>query len=486
MSNTETINAFQAAPDAKKMLTLIGIYICTAFAVFHSSGVSIVYPMAATEFDLLSGTNEAMSIYSLASSLSGPLSVILMPLWGYIAARSPHLKVPLVAVSVLVGAVAIFVRAIATNIFIVIATGTLYGFVSAGVYVVGFMLIRDMFPMQKVGTYMGLVGTMMAIGSLLSPMLTGFVAGAFGWRMACHMLWPFFVIAALLLLFGVKITKAEGAQIANKSGNIDLAGIICVAIFLAPLVCAISMGTSFLPFGSPISFAFFGVALVALIALILIIRKKGAAAVIPLPALKDRNTIMLSLSNFFMNFANMFVFFFLPTYIMYVMMPTDFGLEPSAWSGLVMACFAVAGLFLGPVFGRAIAKSGNARNVLVLGITARLLFLLCMIFFLSPQMNLWLLMGLALVLGGIYSVMATAYTTGVSVMTPNKLRQQSNAVVQMGQNLGGAPGTAVGGILIATFGVAQGMPVAFIVAAAAVVIMYIPTLLLKKRKESDE
>jgi MFS family permease len=278
----------------------------------------------------------------------------------------------------------------------------------------------------------------------------------------------------------VRITKAEGEELANKSGSIDFTGIIFVAVFLAPLILGISMGNSFIPFGSVPSFVTFAIALVALIALIINIKKKGAAAIIPLPALKDRNTVMLSLSNFFMNFANMFVFFFLPTYVIYVMQPNDLGLGPAAWSGIVMACFAVFGLFLGPIFGRMVAKSGNARAVLLVGTSARLIFLLCMIFLLTPMTNIFLLMALALVLGGVYSVMATVYTTGVSVMAPAKLRQQSNAVVQMGQNLGGAPGTAVGGILIATFGVANGMPIAFIVAAAAVVIMYIPTVLLRK------
>ena len=477
---SEVVNAFQQASSGKKMLTLVGIYVCTVFAVMQSSGLSIVLPMAAGEFDAIAGTDEAMKIYSLASSLSGPVSVILMPLWGYIAARSPHIKVPLLAGSVLVGAIVLFVRAIATNIFVVIATGALYGVVSAGVFVIGFMLIRDMFPGNKVGVYMGLIGTMMAIGSLVSPVLTGFVIGAFGWRAACHMLWPFFLIGALMILFGAKITKEQGEALANKSGSIDIAGIFAVAFFLAPLICGISMGNSFIPFGSVASIVCFAIAIVALIALILIIKKKDAGAVIPLPALKDRNTVMLALSNFFMNFANMFVFFFLPTYVIYVMQPTEFGLEPSAWAGIVMACFAVFGLFLGPIFGRMIAKSGNARNVLLLGVTARLLFLLCMIFFLNPTMNIYFLMALSLVLGGIYSVMATAHTTGVSVMAPAKLRQQSNAVVQMGQNLGGAPGTAIGGILIATFGVAEGMPIAFIVAAAACLIMYLPTALLKK------
>ncbi|MDR1358672.1 MAG: MFS transporter [Coriobacteriales bacterium] len=475
---SETINPFERAPQAKKLLTLVAIYVCTVFAVMQSSGISIVLPMAAMEFD--GGVaGEAMSLYSLTSSIGGPISIVLMPLWGYIAARNPHLKRMLVVSSVLIGGASLLIRGFATNIFIIIFTGALWGFVSPGIYVVGFMLIRDMFPANKVGVYMGLVGTMMALGSLISPVLTGFVA-AISWRAACHMLWPFFIIAALMVLFGVRITKAEGEEIANKSGSIDITGIILTALFLAPLILGISFGNTYIPFGTPVNFITFAIALVALILLILSIRKKGAASVIPLPALKDRNTVMLALSNFFMNFANMFVFFFLPSYLLYVRMPTDFGLEPAAWSGIIMAAFAVFGLFLGPIFGKMVVKAGNARNVLLLGTACRLVFLLIMIVFLNAETSIWLIIAAALVLGGVYSVMASVYTTGVSIMTPPTMRQQSNAVVQMGQNLGGAPGTAVGGILIAAFGVAQGMPIAFIVALVAVVLMFIPTVLLKR------
>jgi len=472
------------------MLTLVGIYVCTVFSIMQSSGVSMVLPMAAAEFDLAAGINiaageigPATSLYSLAASLAGPVGLVLMPIWGYLAARSPHLRIPLLAFSVLMGAVALLTRALATNIFIVIATGALYGFVSAGVFVIGFMLIKDMFPAQKIGIYMGLIGTMMAIGSLASPVITGMVIAFFDWRAACHMLWPFFLVGALLFFFGANIKKEDGKELVFVSGKIDLAGIVAATIFLATLICGISFGSTFIPFGTMQSFACFGVSLVSLVVLIFIVMKKGAGAVIPLPALKNRNTVSFSLANFIMNFANMFVFFFLPAYIMNVMQPTDFGLDPAAWAGLVMACFAVFGLFLGPIFGNMISKSGSARTVLLLGAVARLLFLVCMIFFLTPGFSIFILMGLALVLGGVYSVMTTAFTTGVAIMTPDTIRQQSNAVVQMGQNLGGALGIAVGGIIVASFGFVAGMPIAFVVAAIAVIIMFVPIALLKKRQQ---
>jgi MFS family permease len=481
------MNAFERAPQGKKMLTLVGIYVCIVFAVMQSSGLSIILPMAAGEFDAISGTDEAMKVYSLAASLSGPVSIVLMPLWGYIGARSPHVKTTLMAASVLIGGMAVLVRSFATNIWVVILTGAIYGVVSAGVYVLGFVIVRDLFPGSKAGIYLGLIATMQAFGSLVSPVLTGFVVGTLGWRWGCHIIWPFLIIGAVMVLLGVRITKEEGLELANRSGNIDLAGIICVALFLGPLICGISMGRSVIPFGTPLSYAVFAVSLVALIALIAVVRKKGAAAVIPAPALADRNTVCLALSNFCMNFANMFVFFFLPTYILMVMQPSQFGLAPAAWSGIIIGSLAVFGLFLGPVFGKMIAKSGNARTVSLFGIISRSIVLIFLLVFLSPGMNIFLLVAVFLVFGGIYSVSGTtAYTTGVNIMVPAKMRQQSNAVVQVGQNFGATPATAIGGILIATYGVAGGMPIAFTIALIACIACIIPTMLLKKSaSESD-
>jgi MFS family permease len=477
---SEEQNAFLKAPQSKKMLTLVGIYIATIIAMIQSNGASLVFPAAGAEFD-------AMAIYSLASSLGGPVSVVLMPLWGYIGARNPHLKSRLLVISVFIGAASVLVRAFATNYLIVIITGITYCFTTAGIFVCGFSLIRDIFPGKQAGVYLGLVGTMIGLGSIVGPTLTGAILGALGWRWACHIIWPFLVIGALMCLFGVNITKAEGKELSNSSGSLDFVGIICVVFFLGPLILAIALGSGMIPFGSPVSTALFAVAVVALIALIVIIRKKGDSAVVPVSAFTDRNTVCIFLSYFFTSFANMFVFFFLPAYIMYVLQPSDLGLTPALWSGIAMACFAVFSLFLSPVFGRMIAKARNARTVLIFNVASRIILLGCFILFLNPETSIWVLLIICFIPGGIYTTaQSVAYTTGINIMAPAKLRTQSNALVQMGQTLGSSPGVAVGGVLIALFGVAEGMPIAFMVAAGICVVALIPSLLLRTPKEEQQ
>ena len=481
---SDTTGAFAQAPNGKKMLTLVAVYICVIAAIMQSTGLSIVLPIAAAEFDALAGitdgSGEAMQLYSLASSLGGPLSLIIMPLWGYIAARSPHIKSKLAGASVIVGGLAVLLRALATNIWIVIASGILWGVVSAGVYVLGYVLIRDMFPGPKAGVYLGIAGTMLSFAAMISPVVTGFLA-AISWRAVCHVIWPLLVLGGVLMLFGVNITKQQGKELASTSGNVDFLGIIATALFLLPLILGISMGRSYIPFGSPLSFAAFAVALVALIVLIFVIRKKGPAAVIPSTALKNRNTLCLAIPNFLLNFANMFTFFFLPAYIMYVMGPTELGLDAAGWSGIIMGSFALLGIFLGPIFGRMIGKSGSARLVVMIGIVARLVMLLFCIFFLNAETNIFVLIAFSMVFGGVYSViMGVGFAAGANIMVPDKLRQQSTAVVTMGQNLGSTPATAIGGILIAIFGVAQGMPIGFMIAAIATAAAIIPALMLKK------
>lgn len=87
-SKSTLTNPFAEAPDGKKRLILFAIFVVILGSMMQSSTLSTMLPMAAGEIG-------GKDYYSLASTIGAPLSIAAMPLWGYIAARSPHLKVPL-------------------------------------------------------------------------------------------------------------------------------------------------------------------------------------------------------------------------------------------------------------------------------------------------------------------------------------------------------------------------------------------------------
>lgn len=463
-------NPFAAASPTRKRITLIGIYVCVVGAIIQSSTLSTLLPVAAGEIG-------GMDYYSLGNTLSGIVSVAIMPLWGYLGAKNPALKRPLFAVSLFVGSVVLFARALAPDMMTLVVPSALYGFVSAGVYVLGYSMIRDMYEGAKAGTYLGVCGTMMSVGMLAGPVLGGFLMDIASWRWVCHLIWPILLVGGLLVLFGVRASKQEAAAMASVSGAFDFSGAIAVVVFLTALITGLSLGTTFLPFGTPGSTALFAIAVVALVALVIIVRKKQGDAIIPAPALKDRNTLSFAVANFFCMFSNMAVFFFLPMYIIAVM-----GCSAGA-AGLATSLYSVAGLFLSPIFGRMIGRAGNARGVLSFGCIMRIVVACALLLVVAPDANVFIIYVIMLVAGCYNSVQSSVFSAGPQIQLPAEIRVQGNSIIQVGQNLGGSIGTAVYTVILGTMGVVEGMPVALGVSIVTAVCALLLALRLRKLEE---
>ena len=425
----ESANPFFTAPSNKKRITLVGLYVAVIGSIMQSSTLSIMLPVAAQEIG-------GIEYYSLANTVTGVVSIAAMPLWGYIGTRSPAAKVPLFAASLAAGVVCLIGRAFAPSMAAIIVASIPYGLLSAGIFVLGYSIIRDMFEPKMVGTYLGLCGTMMSAGMLVGPVLGGFIMDTLGWRWVCHLIWVVLVVAMVLVLSGVHISKEDAAAIARTGGAFDVAGTVSLMVLLSAVILALSLGTSYLPFGGLPSNVVFAVALVALVALAAIVRRKRERAVIPSTALKNRNVVCLALANFCSMFSNMAVFFFLPLY-----MVTGMGLSATE-SGIATTLYSVLGLVMGPIFGRAIGKSGTARGVLSFGITMRIVVAAAFLLYLSPNAPVFGIYVIMFFAGFYSSAHSTSFSAGPQIQIPASVRVQGNSVVQMGQNLGGAVGTA--------------------------------------------
>lgn len=467
------LNVFQSAPNAKKTITLIGIYIAILGSLIQSNTQSTLLPLAAAE---LGGTD----YYSLASNIVGVVGIILMPLWGYFCAKAPWIKRPLFVVSMLIGALTIFLRAIAPSMMFLIVTGSLYGLVSCAIYVVGYSMIRDMYPAAKAGTLLGICGTIMMVGALVGPVIGGAIMTAFGWRVLCWVIWPIMAVGAIIVWFGVKATKAEAEDLAETKASFDAPGAIFMALFVGALVLGLSLGTSFLPFGSVPSTITFVVSFVSLIIFIIVVKKKGNAAIVPLAAFKDRNTVSFVLANFFSSVSNMAIFFFLPLYVLNVMQltPTE--------SGIIMACYSIVGLFLSPVFGKVIGKSGSAKSSIVLVSIVRIVVGVGFILVLGPDTSI-IAICVLMIIGGIYNCAGgSIFSAGPQVQLKPEVRAQGNAVIQQMQTLGSSIGIAVYTVCIGIAGIQGGFTMAVIISIVCAAIALVVALGLKKLPAADE
>lgn len=452
-------NPFQMAPNSKKIMTLAGIYIALLGSIFVSAGLSVILPAAAKDIG-------GETLYPLASTISGLISIAAMPIFGYYGAKNPAIKRVLIALSVFTGALVSFGRAIAPSMEFIVFVSIFWGLVSAGIFVLGFSLIRDMYETEKAGFYLGLTGTMMSVAMLIGPTLTGILIQTSSWRAACHVVWPILTLAAILIYFGVNVSKEDAAPLAVPSmKRVDLVGALGFVLFLGGIILSLSLGPKssrpsaiVMPFGSLGNNLMIVVAIFGLVILVAMVKKKGNDAILPARVLKDRNTLCLTLINLFTNFSNMAVFFFIPTYVIYVMQ------KEAIWGGMATSVYSVLGLFLAPVFGRMIAKARNARMVLTIGLSVRIVITLVLIFVLTPTTSLVTLY-IIMLITGFYGAQNSAFvSTAPQVQLAPQIRVQGNAVFQLAQNLGGGVGMAVYTMIIGMKGPANGLPLAFMIA----------------------
>ena len=464
-------NPFLEAPKSKKMITLIGLYVGIVASLLQSSSTSVILPIAAQEIG-------GQDIYPLCNVV-GNLLICAMPVYGFLCAKNPGIKRPLICFSFLVGAIVLFTRAIATSMVFIVAMTFFYGLFSAGIYVVGFSMIRDMYEGKQAGFFLGLVGTFMSVGMLLGPVLNGVLIDLVGWRVVCHIIWILMLIAGVIIFFGVNVKPSEAKHLGNADMKFDVFGAVFLVLFLIGLLLPLSFGNSYIPYGTPLNTALFVLAVVSLIVLIVDLTKKKGDAIVPTTVLKDRNTLILTCSSFFLTFSSMAIFFFMSSYIIYVMGGS------ALQASLASAAMAVLGVFIGPMFGRAIGKAGSARNVLTIGTIVRIVVTLLFILLLKPTTSLWVIYILMLAAGFYNSQQSVTFSTAPQIQIPAELRAQGNSIIQLAQNLGSTAGMLVYTIIIG-MGLEQGFPIALIVAIAAAVIVLIAGLFLKPLPKGAE
>jgi MFS family permease len=457
----ESVNPFQAAPNSKKMLTLVGLYLGLVSQLIASTTFSGILRVAQNDFT-------DGSLWILAASIGGILGLMAMPLYGYFGARNPAMKRTLVCVSLLIGFIVLLARALAPNMMVIVVASTFWGFVSAGIFVLGFTMIREMFAQDKVGLYLGLIGTMISIGMLAGPVVGGIIMQSpLGWRGLNVILSVMMACAMLLLFFGVKAKKEDVTGMAMTSGNFDTVGTIGLMMFLGGLILVLSM-TTFFPFGSMISNILIVVAVVGLVVLIADIIKKGDTAIIPKKIFGDMTSVILALVMLIANFSSLGLMYFLPQFIP-TLAATDslVDLFDPSRTGLALllpqACMAVAGLFLGPIFGRAIAKSGNAKGVIIIGTVFQMIviggFFLMFIGILGkdasgiPFVPYWIILVLMLLAGVFSSRTSIVGSTAPQIQVKPEIRVQANSIVQVGQNLGAGVAIPIFGAIQAAFAI---------------------------------
>ncbi|WP_349671223.1 MFS transporter [Lacrimispora sp.] len=206
-------------------------------------------------------------------------------------------------------------------------------------------IVTEVFPVQERGKALGLLGTAVALGSLVGPGLGGMIVGVLSWEYIFTINVPIGILAVVGAFCLLPKTKTKA------NGKMDLYGALLFIVTIVSLFGALSEGLN-LGFGHPLILTGFFLAAVCF-AVFLAVEKKRKDPMIQLDIFKNG---LFSLSIFcgFISFVAMFCNnIILPFYLQDVM---EFSPQKA---GIIMMAYPLILMVVAPVSGHLSDKIGS-------------------------------------------------------------------------------------------------------------------------------
>lgn len=338
------------------------------------------------------------------------------------------------------------------------------GFGASGIFPVASALVGDLFPVEKRGRILGLIGAVFGLAFLLGPFIAGFLLSYFSWNFLFIINLP---IAAVLIFYSFKILPSQ--SVVNNI-KIDWKGIIALGIALAAFTYGMNriQGYNVQAFLQIFVIIPFIIAALAFLFL-LFTEKNNPYPIIKLEFFKNSQIVLAGILAVVTGLIQA-CFVFIPKFVIH-----EFQVEPSTAS-FMLTPFVLATAVGSPLFGRMIDKFG-VKWVVIMGLS----FLSLGFYFLSQvdgRLGFYYLSGVLVGLGlSILSGSSLRYILLNNTSTED--RSISQGLITIFTSVGQIAGSALIGILLTS--TTNGFHLNFLGIAIITAGMLLVSLKLKNR-----
>ncbi len=233
MTTPSSSSIAEPVRSPREVFTAIsGLVVGMFVAVLSGTVVSTSMPVIIAD---LGGTQSQYTWVITASLLATAVST---PIWGKLADLVDR-KI-LVQLSLIIFTVGTVIAGFSTDTNMLIAVRVIQGIGVGGLMSLVMIAVALIISPRERGKYMGVVGGIMALGTIGGPLLGGLLTDVWGWRSNFFVGVPFAILAIVLLQFTLHLPKPQrGTKV-----SIDYFGIVLLAVGVSTLLIWVSMGGS--------------------------------------------------------------------------------------------------------------------------------------------------------------------------------------------------------------------------------------------------
>lgn len=237
-------------------------------------------------------------------------STIMMPIYGKLGDLFGRKYLFIVALSIFI--VGSATCGLAPSMEGLIAGRAVEGLGGGGLIILAQATIADIIPPRQRGKYMGIMGSVFAVSTVVGPLLGGWFVQVTGWRWLFAFNIPLAVLAiAAAAIFLTKPKRRESRP------PIDIWGMMTMAISVSSLVLATAWGGTLYAWTSWQILGLFALFALAAVAFVWA-EHKAHEPIIPLLLFKNRNFVVCTITGMFIMVGMMGAVSYLPTYFQIV------------------------------------------------------------------------------------------------------------------------------------------------------------------------
>ncbi len=411
----------------EQRLAYIGIMIALFLAALDQTIVTTALPRITDDLGGLNYYAWVVTAYLLASVLG-------LPLFGRLIEIFPAKWVLLATVSIfLAGSV---LSGLAPSIQALIAFRALQGIGGGGILALTVTLIALLFPSRERGKRQGMMGAVFGISSVLGPWLGGLLTDLLSWRWIFYINVPVGVVALIFILGYMPKLQPE------QRGRIDPLGVLLLALWVVPVVVALSLAGTSYPWLSPQVLGLIGCAVAGLL-LFLWWQGRSADPLFQLNLLRTKVFRWAVVGSFFFGGAFLGSMVFLPLYLVHV---KGFSATNSGLSITPLVLGVVVGSILG---GQIASRTGRYKLPLIVSLCVGIAAFAGFAFNLRVDTPLWQVLPLIVLIGLCLGPSLPLYTLAVQNAVPRNRLGTATGTLQFVRQLGSTTAIALMGTVLA-------------------------------------
>ncbi len=417
-----TNGATAAAPDAQRsvLVVFVGLMLVLLMASLDQTIVSTALPTIVGDLGGLSHISWVVTAYLLAQTAVTPVYGKLGDLYG----RKIVLQFALVVF--LIGSA---LCGLAQSLTMLIVFRAIQGLGGGGLMVGTMAAIGDVVSPRDRGRYQGIFGAVFGLASVIGPLLGGFFTTSLSWR------WIFYVNLPIgVLAFGVLAATLPSRR-DEAHHRIDYLGAGLLAAALSTIVLLTTLGGTSVAWASPTIIGLAVLAIVLVIAFVLV-ERRAAEPILPPRLFRDSVFSVTSAIGLVVGFALFGSVTYLPLFLQVVLGATPTG------SGLQILPLMGGLLITSISSGQIISRTGRYRPFPIVG-TAVMAGGLALLSTMDPQTTRLTASAYMFVLGlGLGSVMQVLVLAVQNAVDYKDLGVATSGATLF-RSIGGAVGTAV-------------------------------------------